>query len=424
MGIVFLLVMSEHGRAVKEEASLSIKFSNFQKVWASGDTAQFESERLTVGGGSFTVQVQMGNDVADLVLVRVDSHSMPVHSASQILFDGGSWSANGWMWYPEWARSAGCRGNDAKKVALNTLRWPNFRTSTRLLEIAQGNGDCIEMKVSIAAWRPCSFNPLESLCCLRAANLTSAFETFGHTAVTITAANGAAIQVSKAFICTYSTVLEAALESNMIEGTSNTIFMPDVRVDVLKDFATCLYTGGLHPSIVTEWKRLADLLVVADKYGVSPLAEACVMHLSVCLSKDNFGELLRLVDQGGLTSLRRPLVYFSTHDDEIWTALTDSDEYTSLSADLMRDLCSHRSQGPHLQKSQTDAYGTGPLLLQWGQVDREFADDAKWETLPGDSLRRACFERELGTSGTSAELVARLSSARTRGTISPQGSPG
>merc|ERR1740129_510282 len=140
MGIVFLLVMSEHGRAVKEEASLSIKFSNFQKVWASGDTAQFESERLTVGGGSFTVQVQMGNDVADLVLVRVDSHSMPVHSASQILFDGGSWSANGWMWDSGWARGAGCRGNDAKKVA-QTASWRILlRNYTKLLEIAQGNG--------------------------------------------------------------------------------------------------------------------------------------------------------------------------------------------------------------------------------------------------------------------------------------------
>merc|ERR1719491_520062 len=82
-----------------------------------------------------------------------------------------------------------------------------------------------------------------------------------------------------------------------------------------------------------------------------------------------------------------------------------SDEYNSFSADLLRELSAYEV----VRKKQVWSEDEMPLDGQWGDTPHEFPDDANWQALSIHDLRRACFERLLGTAGTAAELAARLS---------------
>lgn len=395
-------------KVVTEEIAANVKFTDISKAWESQNSI-LTSELLEVGGGSFSIGIRKTDGVVTLFMQRNDANLMPVHASFGISFDGRDSQIKGDIIYlPKWV--GGVVRDEEKNSTVGAWGWSDWMTSDELLRKAQAKADCVEMKVTIKAVCPASFSQLTARCCLQEGNPAELFEQFGHAAVTIGGSNGSSIQIPKALLCAHSSVLKAALDSTMLEGTTQDVSMPDVDFGTLKDFATCLYSGGLPPSIVTGWERLVNLLVLADKYQVTPLAEACTTYLSVCVCGQNVGKLLKVADQHGLVNLKLVLVYYATSTSKRLDALTDSDEYASFSAQLMREIMCHRLKRPI--PSESEQRGDFPLLLQWGNVQREIPDDTKFESLSADTLRRACFERRLSCSGTSAELIARLTCTR------------
>ena len=103
---------------------------------------------------------------------------------------------------------------------------------------------------------------------------------------------------------------------------------------------------------------------------------------------------------------------FVTFDSKNLEAVTATDEYCSFPSNLLRDILAYRSK--KIRKNWF--YGKFPLMLQWGHIGYEFKDGCDWENLHPDSLRRACCERNLATTGAVDELIQRISSKGTRGT--------
>ena len=106
------------------------------------------------------------------------------------------------------------------------------------------------------------------------------------------------------------------------------------------------------------------------------------------------------------------LLHFIAFDSTHFDALIAGDDYASLSGDLLREVLAFREK--KIDELNIDkSYGKLPLMLQWGPSCNEFDDGTNWEQLQTNSLRRACFERCLATTGTAAELVTRLPPAAT-----------
>lgn len=184
--------------------------------------------------------------------------------------------------------------------------------------------------------------------------------------------------------------------------------MPDTSQQAIEDLRDCLVSGGVPPLVVTSWERIFDVLRLADKYGIAPLADACTFYLSIAISPSTASKMFTLSDKFGLLKLRKAVMQFLMRCKVGYEAAIASDEYESFSADLFRELRAYEA----VRKEPHEAAAMMPLDGQWGNVPHEFPEGTDWQHLSKNSLRRACFERLLGTAGTSAELVARLSNQR------------
>jgi len=228
--------------------------------------------------------------------------------------------------------------------------------------------------------------------------------------VTLKSEDGGQIQVPRDVLCAHSPVFTAALNADMLESKSRFVDIPDASDSVLSDLADCLFSGGFLESICTSWRRVLELAVLAQKYAMKPLVEACTFYLCIAMSRDNFCELLMLADKFHLLQLRKAAVCFAMYDNDNLEALTDSDEFEELPADFVRVLMAYSTR----RRRDDGGEKAPPPAMQWGSVPREFHDNTDWERLPKDALRRACFERLLCTSGTAAELIDLLSSGKTQ----------
>merc|ERR1712113_1194692 len=215
------------------------------------------------------------------------------------------------------------------------------------------------------------------------------------------------VHVLEGFLCSHSSVFDAALKSDMEEAKTRVIKVPDAKKMALEDLCHCLISGGLPPSIAIDcdWQRVCDLLLLADKYAIAPLADACLFYISMMGSRTNASKLLLVSDRSGLTRLTRAVMNFTLSSTDNFNEVVNSEEYDMLSSDLLRIFQAYSETRKDISPKEM----TVPLMCQWENVPREFVDDTDWQGLPKQSLRRACFERLLGTAGTTAELVSRLS---------------
>lgn len=396
--------MQKAERVVKEELKACIKLQGFREAWKSQGSVGVQSERLPVGGAEFVVALSkktiVSESFARLDLRRVDKNVMPVHGSLRVCFNLSVKETPSITFAPTWVDL-----EDRPRTTTYSWAWPKFTKPEDLLSFAESNDNCITMDMALVVERPCAFS-LEHASCLKV-DPAVWISIPASPMVTLVASDGFELQMPKALLCTHSSVLRAALESTMVESSSGSVRMPDVSKDVLHDFAACLYSGGIPDTTVTGWERLADLLVIADKYAVAPLAEACTMLLSVGISLKNSASLLKLSDRFGLLHLRRAVIHFAVSNASRFETICNSDEYSSLSADILRDLFAHKTA-----YSRLFSLREYPLMLQWCPSTLEFSDDTNWSLLHADALRRACLERKLATAGTSAELVARLSATR------------
>jgi len=433
--------MRLQGSHLKEEFTTQVKIDGFTEAWEALDGNELSSTEIKVGGSAFQMRlgrISSGTDperAVSLFLYRVDTGVNPVNASMEVSlkkspFQTWARSFEKHYWFvAEWAKSA-------SHHHINSRGWQRFCSETELLAHVELNGDdTAQFDVKISTACPDGMGPPDHASCLRGGG--SEIHQFPLSVldfVTLSASEDFQISVPRAMLCAHSSVLKAALESGMTEGRSNTIELPDVRRRPLEDFASCLFSGGLPGQVATSVDRLLDILILADRYDVAPLAAACVWSLSVAASDQNVSRLLRSCELHGLTRLYRVLVHFTKADVKRIEAVMNSDEYSELGPDTVRELFAqwlpklqapvvaskdsssgmHAQAGPHggalsPQNSVSGAEdGEVPPFLQWGNVEREFSDKSDWQQLHANELRRACFERELATTGTAEELASRL----------------
>ena len=375
-------------------------------LWANGDAELVEG--FAIGGARFKVVLKRKDVTASLKLYRVDGNPMPVHLRYNAVGAGNDTETTWLLFYPKWL---GLQGSDEDyTVGEEGFGWENWITLSELSSSTQGT-DVFTIIIMVASIRPYSLHPSDLTCCLRVDTLQHAFEGFEPSMITLKSVDNVELQLPKALLCFHSPVMKAAFRSSMVEATHCTIYMKDIEEETLKDFAVCVYQQGLPNSLITGWERLVRLLIMAQKYNITALATAITTILSAGISRDNAASLFKYSEKYNLLGLRRSLINFVTFDSKNLEAVTATDEYCSFSSNLLRDILAHRRK-----KMRKDcSYGKFPLMLQWGHIGYEFKDGCDWENLHPDSLRRACCERNLATTGAAADLIQRISSKGTRG---------
>ena len=123
--------------------------------------------------------------------------------------------------------------------------------------------------------------------------------------------------------------------SDMMESATNTLTLPDIEPDVLKELLTYIYTGEC-PNIK---KHALSLLGQAEKYELSHLKALCERRLSYDLQISNAAKILVLADTLKAEQLKRnALLFINEHGDKVQS--TGGWEDVKESKELLRDLFS------------------------------------------------------------------------------------
>eukprot|EP00929_Paragymnodinium_shiwhaense_P036696 TRINITY_DN19630_c0_g1_i2.p1 TRINITY_DN19630_c0_g1~~TRINITY_DN19630_c0_g1_i2.p1 ORF type:complete len:331 (+),score=58.16 TRINITY_DN19630_c0_g1_i2:225-1217(+) len=284
------------------------------------------------------------------------------------------------------------------------LGWNEWKKVEDLLAHAEQNGDAVTLDVCVAATvsQPC---PDFSQCLNVPIDVSHALW-HRPDLVTLQGEDGYRVQIPWRVLKHHSAVLAAALQSRMIEGSSNVVKMPDVSEKVLDSLEDCLHECGLPQHLAEDWHGLLDLLVVAKKYEIQNLVDACTFFLSCALTGENVSELLLKADKYRLTKLLRAAMYFAVGSDMAHSAVLASDEFEAFPSELLRLFVAYQK----VRKTGDGNLSAPPPFFQWGNVPEEFGAGTDWKSLDKCSLRRACFERGLGTEGSVGDLVDRLTS--------------
>lgn len=373
--------------------------TDFCTKWAA-ENVELQSEQIELSHGFVVFKLKRNDNFASLRCFRVDRGYFPLHIYTKVIFDDEESTNHTYLRYdPHWV------SKQTDKRIKRDWGWDIWTSSEKLIDFARKHDNVLGIFLSLSTVRPSKLNPLSFSMCLQPNTVNESLINEVSDLVTLKSFEGDEVKMMKSVLCAHSPVLKAALESNMLEATQGVVSMTDVTTDVLQDFSACLLSLGLPDNIVTGWRRLFNLLVVSHKYGIRPLCDSITKVLLVGVTHDNVFELLKCSDEFGLLALYRGLVYYIVLNKTNLDSLTNADYYATLPADSLRDIIAHLSVQP---PSIPELYGRFPLLLQWAPDEFEFQDGTSWERLSADALRRACCERHLATSGTSAELVARL----------------
>jgi len=391
----------------KDELEATVKFDNFRQKWEDrkAHPEALKSESLPVGG--WELRLELSETIEGKAKFFICRHTdnrmlLPIQRGSLECVHKRSSGDDGQnpavIFVPD-----GYDGQWLPCPSGSGWGWSEFATVEELFASADRSNGVLSVKVYLSVLHPVACRDLSSCLKMSPADLLQAFS--NTEIVTITGAGGCEVKVFDRFLRARSSVLAVALQSEMEESRTHVIKMPDVQKQVLEDFRDCLNSGGLPSSVLVGWQRVAELLVLVDKYAISSLADACEFYLSMTLSPNNISKLLAFSDKYGLARLRKAGMYFTMSTKQNFEAVVASDEYDTFSGDLLREIAAFEET----RKDQDVSKLIVPTMLQWGDAPLEFPDSTDWQTLPKKSLRRACFERLLGTAGTAAELLVRLS---------------
>jgi hypothetical protein len=392
--------------SVKEEIKVTIDFKNFRSLWDARSTSPegLLSEPISIAGWSIKLQVKESESTPGSVTLALPCYSdnaLPLKVLSETVkcktivksTQEPRWFVPGWVSWEERLRTS------RKWV------WGQFDTAQNMLAGADSDAGTLSIEIWMVAQRP--YKPPGHSSCLPLAVAPGRALWVNPCLVTLKCEGEGEVQVPEQVLCAHSPAFSAALQSGMIEGTTRTITMTDCSRQALEDLCDCLFVGGLPTSKCTDWQRLLNLAVLAHKYEVVRLVDACIFYLSVAISRENVSQLLLKADRYRLLRLLKAALQFTMHHDENLRVVQNSDESEAFSADLVHMLWTYS----HVRKSNTSLDARSSLTVQWGDVPNEFPEGTAWEKLSKTDLRRACFERLLGTTGTAAELVVLLSSA-------------
>eukprot|EP00929_Paragymnodinium_shiwhaense_P036697 TRINITY_DN19630_c0_g1_i3.p1 TRINITY_DN19630_c0_g1~~TRINITY_DN19630_c0_g1_i3.p1 ORF type:complete len:320 (+),score=47.28 TRINITY_DN19630_c0_g1_i3:89-1048(+) len=179
--------------------------------------------------------------------------------------------------------------------------------------------------------------------------------------------------------------LLAHAEQNGDAVSSNVVKMPDVSEKVLDSLEDCLHECGLPQHLAEDWHGLLDLLVVAKKYEIQNLVDACTFFLSCALTGENVSELLLKADKYRLTKLLRAAMYFAVGSDMAHSAVLASDEFEAFPSELLRLFVAYQK----VRKTGDGNLSAPPPFFQWGNVPEEFGAGTDWKSL--DKCRSCVF---------------------------------
>ena len=137
----------------------------------------------------------------------------------------------------------------------------------------------------------------------------------------------------KVILAARSPVLAKMFSHDMQENATNTLNLPDITPDVLKELLTYIYTGE-SPNLKTHAE---SLLYQAEKYELSHLKALCEERLSFDLEIDTAAKTLILADACDAQQLKRNTVLFiNKHGGEVQN--TEEWKDVKENAALLHDL--------------------------------------------------------------------------------------
>eukprot|EP00931_Biecheleriopsis_adriatica_P086680 TRINITY_DN61293_c0_g1_i1.p1 TRINITY_DN61293_c0_g1~~TRINITY_DN61293_c0_g1_i1.p1 ORF type:complete len:413 (-),score=42.50 TRINITY_DN61293_c0_g1_i1:8-1246(-) len=395
---------------LEEKITREFTFKDFAEHFPDGaeeDAPLLQSEDVECACGKLRLHMCRESGKFAMRLYRSDSGVLPMRINCKLSVTGSAEYELKVTFLPKWCSKPWDIDTKLLNGALLTFTWwgwPDSPLALSVLKQAAAADGVLKVQAKIVAYCPSSVLAGHESC-LRGNMPGLIAGMAGSTSVKFQGPNGLCVELPKALLCAHSSVLQAALTSTMVEGQSQIIKVDDLQDQALKD-AVCLCSGGLPSAVVTTWQGLFDLLVVADKYAVQSLADACISLLSTAVSEKTVAPLIKSADEAGLTKLVRCLLYSCLSSPSRMNAVIDSDEYTIMSADLLRCFAAHQ------EVVGSDRFLEYPESLQHLDVQYEFDDTTDWSNLSSFKLRRACFERDLATSGTPKDLRKRLSTPR------------
>ncbi|XP_071033391.1 speckle-type POZ protein-like B isoform X1 [Parasteatoda tepidariorum] len=125
----------------------------------------------------------------------------------------------------------------------------------------------------------------------------------------------ATFSVHKSLLAIRSPVFSAMFDQDMIEKHSGVVDISDIDPETLKTFLTFIYTGAVD---IEDSDNALKLMMVAEKYQMPSLKEACSFFLMSAISPRNLCDILDLAEMLNLKQLKKcALDYFAKHTKKI-----------------------------------------------------------------------------------------------------------
>ncbi|XP_065209108.1 speckle-type POZ protein-like [Planococcus citri] len=129
----------------------------------------------------------------------------------------------------------------------------------------------------------------------------------------------------KLILAARSSVFKAMFKNDMRESQKNHITITDMEKETFEEMLHYIYSGKVR----NLEKSAFELLLVADKYDLEELKNACERLLITKISAENVGKILVLADMHNAEELKGRALRFikenpANFETEIWNVLTES----------------------------------------------------------------------------------------------------
>ena len=152
---------------------------------------------------------------------------------------------------------------------------------------------------------------------------------------------------NKSVLSVRSPVFERMFSENFREHEENIVRITDIDADIMEALLDFIYTAE-----VANLKELApDLLLAADKYGMSSLYTVCVNNIIENLSLDNVVQMFILADTYKIDRLKEKTMTFINSNGQKVFATEDWKKLVKPNQALMIELYENMIENHHCSTS-------------------------------------------------------------------------